>query len=92
MLRGLADIVEPLVHIGEEVRPYLGVAINGIRNVIREAIPRRRMDDPENAYWVCSGELPSLKSAVVGTADILSTIHPNYLLVAATIVAAFFIL
>jgi len=95
MLRGLADIVEPLVHIGEEVRPYLGDAINGMTNsisdVIREAIPRRRMDDPENAYWVYS-ELPSLKSAVVGTADILSTIHPNYLLVAATFVAAFFIL
>ena len=91
MLRGLADIVEPLVHIGEEVRPYLGAAINGIRNGIREAMPR--LVDPENAFWIYSvdGEL-SLKSAVVGMADAISTIHPNYLLVAATFVAAFFIL
>lgn len=78
MLRGVAEIVGPL--------------INTSANLIKSSIELPQLKDPENAYWIYGGELPSFRSAVVGTADIISTIHPNYLLVAATFVASFFIL
>ena len=47
--------------------------------------------DPEHSYWY-KGELPTLRGVVVGITDILSTVHPNYALVAGTFVFAFFIL
>jgi hypothetical protein len=87
MLRGIHDIINPLVQIKDTVVPYLGI----IADTLKDAIPR--VDDPEQQYWIYKGtEVPSLKSAVVGTADALSTIHPNYLLVAATFIAIFFVL
>jgi len=88
MLRG---VVEPLVEIRNTVAPYLGDISNVIADIIKDALPRQNQD-PANSYWIYQGELPSFRSAVVGASDILSTVHPNYLLVAATFVAAFFIL
>jgi len=79
MLRGVYEIVEPLLIIV----PYA----NTITRVVSDAIPKF---NPDNSY--AHPELPSFRSTVVGASDILSTIHPNYLLVAATFVAAFFIL
>jgi hypothetical protein len=76
------------------VRHYLGDSVEQIPGklieVVKDAIPT--LKTPENAYFIYDGELPSLKSAVVGCADAMSTVHPNYLFVAATFVAAFFIL
>jgi len=94
MLRGVYEIVEPLVELKETVAPYLGSAANtittAVKSVIRDAIPNTANS------WIYQSdphlELPSFRTAVVGASDILSTIHPNYLLVAATFVAAFFIL
>lgn len=89
MLRGISDIVQrnvPIVQIKNVVEPYLGTITTAIVN----AIPK--VSDPEKAYWMYQGELPSLQSVVVSGADALSTIHPNYLLVAATFVLAFFVL
>ena len=86
MLRGLYDIVSPLIQIKDAAAPYMGV----IMDTVKDALPR--VKDPANSYWLYQGELPSLKGAVVGTADILSTIHPNYLLVATTFVFVFFVL
>jgi hypothetical protein len=90
MLRGLHDIilpaVTPLIQIKDVVVPYLG----SIANTIKDALPK--LKDPENSYWLYPGELPSLKGVVVLSADAISTIHPNYLLVAATFIAAFFVL
>lgn len=59
-----------------------------ISDVVKDALPTV---EPDKMYFY-KGELPSLKSAVVGTFDAMATVHPNYLLVAATFVAAFFIL
>ena len=90
MLRGLHDIivpvVVPLIQIKDAALPYLGA----IANTVKDALPK--LKDPENSYWLYQGELPSLKGAVVLSADAISTIHPNYLLVAATFVFAFFVL
>ena len=90
MLRGLHDIivpaVTPLIQIKDAVVPYLG----SIANTIKDALPK--LTDQENSYWLYQGELPSLKGVVVLSADAISTIHPNYLLVAATFIAAFFVL
>lgn len=83
MWRGLMDIAEPFVQFKDKTAPYVGTAVEAIK----DAIPR--VADPENAYWIYKGELPSFKGIVVGMADALSTLHPNYLLVAATFVAAF---
>lgn len=57
-------------------------------SMISDAIPR---PSPEYSYWY-KGDLPTLKGAVVNVTDVLSTIHPNYLLVATTFVFAFFVL
>jgi hypothetical protein len=43
---------------------------------------------PDKAYFY-SGEIPSAKSIVVGAADILSTIHPNYVFVGLVFVFVF---
>ena len=80
------DIAEPLVQFKDKAMPYLGTVVDAIK----DAIPR--VEDPEHAYWIYKGELPSFKGIVMGTADALSTLHPNYILVAATFVAAFIIL
>lgn len=82
--RGFYEIMQPLAHIKKEVEPYASFAIDSIK----DAIPR---PDPDKSYWY-KGELPTLKGTVVTVADTFSTVHPNYLLVAATFVAAFFIL
>ena len=70
--------------------PYLGVIVDSVKDAIPKVVDR------ENAYWLYQGELPSFRSffrnAVVGTSDALSTIHPNYLLVAATMILVFCIL
>ena len=90
MLRGFHDIivpaVGPLIQIKDAAVPYLGA----IANTVKDALPK--LKDPNNAYMVYDGELPSLKSTVVLSADAISTIHPNYLLVAATFVFAFVVL
>ena len=88
-LRGVIEIVEPLNDAKNTLQPYLGKLGETIVNVVKDSIPRVKEETP---YWIYEGELPSLKSAVVGTADILSTIHPNYLLVSATFVFVFFVL
>jgi hypothetical protein len=92
MWRGLSEIV-PLTEIKDIAGP-LGSAIHTftyvITRVVKDAMPH--LKDQENSYMVYDGELPSLKSVIVGGSDILSTIHPNYLLVALTMVVAFFIL
>jgi len=82
MIRGISDILEPLAKIKDAASPYLGA--------ITDAFPK--VVDPEKQYWLYQGELPSLQSTIVGTVDALSTVHPNYLLVAATFVLAFFAL
>ena len=82
----IAPAVVPLIQIKDSIQPYVGA----IANTIKNALPK--LKDPDNAYMVYDGELPSLKGAVVLSADAISTIHPNYLLVAATFIAAFFVL
>ena len=90
MLRGLHDIVAPavapLIQFKDVAAPYLGA----IADTIKDVIPR--VKDPENSYWLYQGEFPSLKGVVVLSTDAISTIHPNYLLVAATFVFVFFAL
>lgn len=92
MLRGVYEIVEPIVEFKNAVIPYLGPAANAFIGTVKDALPRVKYTDSADSYWIYQGEMPSFRSAVVGTTDALSTIHPNYLLVAATFVAAFFIL
>jgi hypothetical protein len=89
MLRGYDNgfgFLETFSNIKNTASPYLGI----IADTVKDAIPR--VVDPEQQYWIYKGELPSFKSTVVGTVDALSTVHPNYLLVAATFIASFFIL
>ncbi len=87
MLRGgISEIVEPFYQVKNILQPYLVPIVD----IVKNAIPQVR--DPANSYWLYQGELPSFRGAVVGGADILSTIHPNYLLVAATFVFVFFVL
>jgi len=94
MFRGMHDIIAPsvlpLLQIKDSIQPYVGPAIHTVIDVVKDALPK--LKDPDNAYMVFDGEVPSLKSVVVGTTDAISTIHPNYLLVAATFIAAFFVL
>lgn len=82
--KGIFGIIEPLVHLKKQVEPYASVVVDAIK----ESIPKA---DPDKSYWY-TGEMPSFKGAVVTVADAFSTIHPNYLFVAATFVTAFFIL
>ena len=86
MIAGIRNIIEPLIQVKDAATPYLGPIID----TVKDALPR--IKDPANSYWLYQGELPSFRGAVVGASDVLSTIHPNYLLVAATFVFAFFVL
>jgi hypothetical protein len=100
MLRGLYEITDfayvnpveslqkmvPLEKIKDFTSPYLGT----IAKTIQQSMPR--LADPENVYWIYQGNLPSFRETVVSVADAVSTVHPNYLLVIATFVFAFFIL
>jgi hypothetical protein len=89
-LRGLSEIVEPLNHINNHlVLPYLGKLVETTIDVVRDFIPRAQTD---SNWFQWRGETPSLKRAVVGASDIVSTIHPNYLLVAASFVFVFIVL
>ena len=85
MLRGIYEIADIAI-IKDTVSPYLGT----ISKTIQQSMPR--LADPENAYWIYQGNLPSFRETVVSVADAVSTVHPNYLLVIATFVFAFFIL
>lgn len=82
-MRGVMDTVKSVT---ETCGPYLG----GIVNMVKDAMPT--IVDPHNAYWLYKGELPSFRRVIVGTGDILSTIHPNYLLVAFTFLFVFLVL
>ena len=66
------------------IRPYLGSFVN----MVKDAMPSR-IEDPNNSYWLYQGELPTFKRVIVGIGDVLSTIHPNYLLVALTCILVF---
>lgn len=90
-LRGITEIVEPLNHINNHfILPYFGNLISITIAVVKDAIPKVQETDANLIQW--RGEVPSLKRAIVGAADIVSTIHPNYLLVAASFVFVFAVL
>jgi hypothetical protein len=97
MLRGLYEIadfayvnpvesLQKMLPLKDFTSPYLGT----ITNTIKDALPQ--LKDPENSYRLYEGNLPSFRETVVSVADAVSTVHPNYLLVIATFVFAFFIL
>jgi hypothetical protein len=93
MLRGLFEIVEPLDNIKNSLQPNLGRAFSILVGLLNDAIPKvQESYQEEHPYSIWRGELPSLKGLVVGASDALSTIHPNYLLVATTFVFVFFVL
>ena len=93
MLRGITEIIEPLDNLKNTLQPYLGNLFSNIFQVVKDSIPKvNESYQEEHPTPVWRGEIPSFKSAVVGCADIVSTIHPNYLLVAATFVFVCFVL
>ncbi len=92
-LRGISEIVEPLIQAKNNLQPYLGNVMSNVISVVKDSIPRVQESYQEtNPHWIWRGEMPSFRSAVVGASDIVSTIHPNYLLVAATFIFVFMVL
>lgn len=90
MWRG--GITEIAAQFKDLVPTDLGNYTKQVFSAVKDAMPALKNSDPETTYFIYQGELPSFKSAVVGAADVMATVHPNYLFVAATFVAAFFIL
>ena len=86
--RNIADSLQFTARSFTSIVPFIQEApITGFANKSGDFVAT----GPEKLYSH-KAEIPSFKRVIVGIADILSTIHPNHVLVAATFVAAFFIL
>lgn len=81
LLRKLSDL-------GYGLGPLILPSMTRSDNLLHNQYIRFPTIQPDKAYFY-SGSIPSAKSVVVGVADILSTIHPMYVLVSLVFLFAF---